>query len=157
MLMQDTLRNELIKLEPVDSEADAIRALADAYAAYARGAAANVVPLAPTAAVTAKAAMAAGLVGLSGAGDCAAKIHAGVTAFWSAVTAGLASSFAGATAIVPPPLIQLQSGLEAAFSDIRNAGDSLEIAAGKLAGVLHTATSVGGTVSFPGGVSGVIA
>jgi hypothetical protein len=147
-LIQTTLADELRSLAPTALEADAITTLTDAYANYAADATANSVALSPAGVLLGKAAMASALVGMSAAGAGIAAIPAAIKAFWVAVAGGLATSFAGATAIVPPPHASLSSAF-ATLMPTNTAGEvTADQAADSMALIMHADAILGGTVTF---------
>ncbi len=134
------------------SEAVAIAALVDAYSELAEGATAGAQTLTGAGLALGQAAMSAALVGMSATGQGFTKIPAGVSAFWVAVAGGLATSFAGATAITPPP----HATFAAAFATLmaQNLIDEVTRAeaAASLASLMYDEATTGGTVTYPGPV-----
>lgn len=145
---QAKLASELAALVPTGQEAEAAERLALAYAVYAADAEAAT-PILEAGVEAGQAAMEAALVGMSAPGAGAVKLEAGVKAFWAAVALGLATSFAGATAITPPPFTGLALAIQATFDANLAGGASLEDAADALAATIHAALP-GGTVTTPG-------
>lgn len=152
MMSQATLATELLNLTPTATEAGAVAALTDAYGVYAAEATANGVPLSAAGVDLGKAAMATALVGMSDPDAGLTKIPAAVAAFWSAVATGGPTSFAGATAVTPPPHTTLPADFEALMTSNTAASVTSQEAADSLAEILHTGATVGGTVTFPGPV-----
>lgn len=140
------LATQFANVLPEADEADAIANFADAYAVYAAFATAAS-PILPAGVALGKAAMVLAMAGLSGSGAGAGKLKDGVVAFWGAVALGLATSFAGATAILRPtfPALDLQPD----FDDITDNSKTQAQAALILATTLHT-EKTNGTVTTAG-------
>jgi hypothetical protein len=147
-----TLANELLNLDPVDNEPQAAQVLADAYAVFAADAQAGAQPITATGVTLGKAAMLAALSGMNASGAGAAVIAAAVQAFWVAVAGGLATSFAGATAILPPANAGLQALLSSDFATNTSSSASKATATSLLANDFYAQAIVGGTVTYPGPV-----
>ncbi len=143
-MSQATLATELDNLDPTTDEAAAIIILADAYGVFVAEAQAAT-PILPAGVAMGKAAMAAGLVGMSTDGAGTTLIPAAIIAFWVAVAAGLTTSFAGATLIVPPPHATLASAFAALMP--ANVGKSKTDALDAIASLLLTQAIVGGVVT----------
>jgi len=157
MLVQATLKAQLVaNMTSASSEADGIAHFVAAYGNYAAGAVAAPSPLTPLGLAAGQAAMQPAMVGVSIAGAGAAKIVAGVTAFWVGVAAGLAASFAGAIAIVPPSMAGLPATLAAAFAANAAEGASLDAAMDRIAAAIHAQTIIGGVVTYPPSVASPI-
>lgn len=148
-MAQATLAAELQNLTPVITEAEAIANWVDAYGAFAAEAEAAT-PILEDGIDLGKDAMATAMVGMSADGQASTKIEAGIQAFWGAVATGLTSSFAGATAITPPPHAGLKGALDSTFLANTSGAVSLEDATDAIATVLHGLAIVGGTVTTPG-------
>jgi hypothetical protein len=144
------LADQLLGLAPVPTEAQAVVTLADAYGEFAAGASAGAATITPAGVALGKAAMQVALAGISSPGAGAAVLTAAIQAFWVAVASGLATSFAAATAIVPPPHAGLQVALEATFAANTASGASLADATQAVATVIHNQAIIGGAVTFPG-------
>ena len=151
-MSQGALAAQLVNLAPAATEAAAIATLADAYAVFAGDAVAGAVPITPAGVGLGKAAMQLALVGISTPGAGSAVLTGAVQAFWAAVAGGLATSFAGATAIVPPPHAGLQVLLDATFAANTASQASQAAATDAVATVLYNQAIVGGTATFPGPV-----
>ena len=151
-MSRTTLASELLNLVPVATEVEAAQTFTDAYATFAAGATAGPSTITPTGIALGKAAMAAALVGMSAPGAGASSITSGVQAFWSAVASGLATSFAGALAIVPPPHAGLNSALGDAFDANTSSAATKEAATSRIADALYTQAVAGGTVTYFGPV-----
>lgn len=151
-----TLATELEKLTPVDNEAAAVSALADAYATFAADAVAGTVALSSAGVALGKTAMSAALVGMSVAGAGLVKIPAAVVAFWAAVATGLATSFSGATAIVPPPHATFAADFAQLMVDNKDGNATLAEAAEALAAIMYSGATTSGTATFPGPVTSPI-
>ena len=149
-LSETTLANELLNLSPTTSESDVIKALANAISAHAAEAEA-ITTILQSGVDLGSDAMKLAMVGISNPidGVAAAKLGAGVRAYWAAVALGLATSFELATAIVPPLFVGLESALQAVFdANIANKRD-LSSATSEIAQVIHAATKIGGQVATP--------
>lgn len=150
VMVASTLANELLNLDPVDTEAQAAQTLADAYAVFAADAQAGVPQITPTGVSLGKAAMLAGLIGMNAPGAGAAVIAAAVQAFWVAVAGGLATSFAGAIAILPPAHVGLQALLALDFLNNTNSAATKAAATSLIAGDFYAQAIIGGTVTYTG-------
>lgn len=152
VMSASVLATELLNLDPVDNEVDAITTLTDAYATFAADAVAGAQSLTAAGVALGKAAMITALTGVSVPNAGAAILVAATQAFWAAVAAGLATSFVGATAITPPP----HSGLSAAFAVTfpANTSGALSKAAATsaVADDFYAQAIIGGTVTYPGPV-----
>lgn len=146
-----TLETELNGLALYDTEAAAITAWAAAFEVYFLDATTATGGSILAAGVTAaKAAMATAMVGLST--DGAAKIAAGVSAFWGAGVAAPATWWAAATVITPPAaLADLETDLGNTFSQNISEEASKATCMQRIAADIHTACT-GGTATFPGPV-----
>lgn len=140
-----TLSTALQSMTPRSSEADAIAALVNAYATHAEDAEAATAILSGGINLG-KAAMSAALVGMSATGAGAAKMAGGIVAFWSAVAGGLATSFAGATAISPPFATLSAADIQPVFDANVAAAKSLSDACDAIAAAIY-AKLAGGTVT----------
>lgn len=152
MMASATLANQLLNLDPVATELQARQTLTDAYGVYASAAVAGAVAITVAGINLGKAAMLAALVGMNASGAGAAKLVAGVQAFWTAVAGGLATSFAGATAITPPPHAGLLALLTSSFATNTSGAASKASATSLIASNFHAQAIIGGTVTFPGPV-----
>ena len=144
-----TLSSELQGLTPSGTEADAIQKLTAAFAAYCEEAVA-LTPILSAGIDLGVEAMEAELVGMNAPGAAAAKIAAGFQAFWNAVALGLATSFAGASAITPPSYAALPVMLQGVFYANRDLGRTLEESADVMATAIHVSTVPGGSVTTAG-------
>jgi hypothetical protein len=151
-MSQVVLAAQLLALEPAAAEADAVSALADAYATFAADAQAGTAAITAAGVALGKAAMLAALVGMSAPGAGSAVLTAAVQAFWGAVAGGLATSFPAATAIVPPPHSGLQALLDATFTSNTATAASGPDATAAVAADLYGQAITGGGVTFPGPV-----
>jgi hypothetical protein len=149
-MTQATLSTQLQNMTPTGAEATAITNLVNAYGTYAAGAASNGVPIQAAGVNLGKAAMQAALVGMSGANQGITKIPASIVQFWIAVAGGLATSFAGAIAIVPPPNAGLAALLAATFPANVSGNKTLVQACNAIAADMHVQAIIGGTVTFAG-------
>lgn len=150
VMSANTLAIELQNLVPTDSEEAAANALANAYAVFASDAEA-LTPILSTGIDLGKVAMIPALTGMSIFNQGATAIQTGVLAFWSAVAAGLTTSFAGALAITPPTgNATLANSLQPVFDANVASNASLVDATNAIAIVMHAAAIVGGTVTTAG-------
>ena len=145
-MLPATLSTELQNMTPSTTEASAITALTDAYGVFAADATAST-PILSAGVDLGKAAMAPALVGMSVPNAGAAKMVAGIVAFWVAVAGGLTTSFTGATAIFPPPNAGLQAALDAIFPANTAGNLSLADAMTNVANAMHAQAIIGGTVT----------
>jgi hypothetical protein len=150
VMAASVLATELLNLDPVPTEAQAIQTLADAYAVFAADAVAGAQPITPAGVAAGKAAMIAALPGMNSPGASAMVLATAVQAFWGAAALGLATSFAGATAIVPPPNAGLQALLTSDFSTNTGSSASKAAATSLLANDFYAQSVIGGTVTYPG-------
>lgn len=148
-LNASTLATQLQNLAPSSSEAAAITALVNAYGTYAAGAAAAT-PILAAGINLGKAAMLTALVGMSASGAGLTKIPLAIAAFWAAVAGGLAASFAGATAITPPPHATLPTSFPTTCASNTVASATLVVSTQNIATVMHADAIIGGTVTTPG-------
>lgn len=153
-MSQGTLKDELVGMGLFGEEAPAIAAWAAAFRAYMADAEAPLggVPINTAALGAPETAMAGAMAGLSNAGQAAAKIAAGITAFWGAMAASPAVYFTGATAITPPAAL---TGLAAALAATFAANVSSEASASEAYDAIATdidTANTGGTATFPGPV-----
>jgi hypothetical protein len=110
----------------------AVRVLwADAWATYFSTAQAGTTPFAPLAPgrlTEAKVDMAVAMVGLSVPGQAAAKVQAGIIAWWDCLVSHPAAYFAGATAITKPPgLTCIAADLPPSFATDRSGQLSIAV------------------------------
>lgn len=137
----------LLFVVDTDSEATAIQNWFDAVDTYAAPAVGNGVPFQRLIADGVQ--MKAAMVGMSAAGQGAAKIAAGITAYWAQAVSTPSASFAGAlSATIPTGLGALAANLQAVFASNANANLSVDAALTAVANVIHTACQ-GGTVTLP--------
>ena len=150
-VMTDQLK--AIFAAPTNTEAAAIQAWADGYAIYAANAQA-LTTITPAGVALGKAGMISGMAGLTNPGNAATAIATGLRGFWSAVAGGLATSFAGATAITAPPFVGLEAALTANFATNNAPGVTRDAAAALVALNVHayalSPPSNVGTVTTPG-------
>lgn len=155
-LSDTTLSDGLEALVPADAEADAIQAIVDAWDAYFGQAAVGAATAVPGSYAAGLTAMQGALAGLSADGAGAAKLAAGVTAFWSAIAALPTSIWITAPVVLVPPITPppglgaLTAALAAAFASNAAASASLADSAAAVAGSLHTSGGLGALV--PGSV-----
>lgn len=147
-----TLASQLLALAPASAEAVAIATLAGAYGRFAADATAGAAPITAAGVALGKAAMQGALVGVSSPGSGSAVLTAAVQAFWTAVAGGLATSFATATAVAPPPHAGLRALLDATFASNTATRADLADATQAIATALFNQAIIGGTASFPGPV-----
>ncbi len=151
-LVQATLADELLALEPVGDEPGAIDNLASAWENYFADASVLGIPTTVGSLAAATTAMKGALVGLSVAGAGAAKLQAGIVAFWGVVAVSAATIWL----TVPPPLSATPppglAGIAAALTPVfaSNAAGSLSLAdsANAVAAVLHP-LQLGGIALIP--------
>lgn len=151
-LVSSVLGAELANMAPVDNEPDAINNFAAAWETYFKDAAVLGVPTTPGSLSGAIGSMKGALVGMSATGAGAAKIAAGITAFWSTVAGAAATIWVTApppTGATPPPgLGGIAAALSAAFA-ANMAGDlALADAANAVAAAIHP-TQLGGIALVP--------
>ncbi|MCF6205343.1 MAG: hypothetical protein L3J47_00420 [Sulfurovum sp.] len=143
----DVLAEALAANAHTASESEAITALVSAYEKFAKDAMAGALPLLPAGLALGVTAMSEGLVGMSAANAGLLLFPASITSFWLAVAGGLATSFAGATAVVPPPHTDLPAQFQDAVKDnienVRNAEDSYRA----IAQILYDNAVIGGVVT----------
>ncbi len=135
-------------MAPTPVEATAISNFANAWTTYFQGASVSGASIGSLAA--AKSAMQGALVGMSAPNAGAAKIQAGITAFWGVIVASGASLWVITPSIItlvaPPPTL---GGIAAALSGVfaSNAADptkTIAQATNAIATVLHTNGGLGG-------------
>lgn len=146
------LATQLLNLVPAATEAEAVVTIANAYSVFATDAQAGAVPITPAGVALGKAAMQAALVGMSVPGAGAIVLTSAVQAFWGAVAAGLATSFAAAISIVPPPHTGLQALLVSTFATNTSTEATQAAATNAVAVDFYSEAIVGGGVTFPGPV-----
>lgn len=148
-MAQATLATELETVfAGAGTEAGAISLWATGYGNYAAAATA-LTPILAAGVTLGEAALIANMTGLSTPGFAVTAIAAGLRAFWVAVAGGLATSFAGATAITPPPLTGLEAALTAAFATNNTPAVTRAQAASTCATAIHGVIA-GGTVTTAG-------
>jgi hypothetical protein len=134
------------------TEAAARVSWSGAWATYFAGAVAGAVPFTtnPTHIATARAAMEAAMVGLSVSGQGAAKIQAGIIAWWDALVANAANYFAGASSITKPSgLTSIASNMGPILTSNKNTAASASVACGAIAAQIH-ADNGGGSANISG-------
>lgn len=151
-MSESNLADAIEDLPNTLSEAAAITALVDAYSELVENAQAGAQTLTGAGLALGQVAMAAALVGMSASGQGLTKIPAGVVAFWAAVATGLATSFAGATAITPPPHATFAAAFAALMAQNVIDEATRAEAAASLASLMYTEATTGGTVTYPGPV-----
>jgi len=146
-LLAATLGTQLANMTPQDTEAAAISNLATAFDTYFQGATVAGIPVTPGSTAGAKAAMSGALVGISAPGAGAAKIQAGIIAYWGAVVPAAVTIWVTVPPIIsatPPPGL---AGIAAAITPVfasNQAGDlPLATAANNVANAIHP-TQLGG-------------
>jgi hypothetical protein len=155
-LLATTLATELETLTPTGSEATAISRLVDAWEVYWGGATVNGIAATPGSFSAGLSAMAGALVGLSAPNAGAAKIAAGVSAFWSAVAPLATAIWITAPIVLVPPIVPpptlgaLSAALSAVFASNTSSGLTLAQACQQIASVMHTNGGIGALV--PGSV-----
>lgn len=134
------------------TEAAAVTNFVAAYGAYAASATGGAAPITPAGVNLGKAAMAPALTGMSAPGAGVPCLVAGCIAFWAAVAGGLATSFAGATVVVPPTFAGLAALLTATFASNVAGNLTAPQAFNAVATAIHAQTILGGAVTLPGPV-----
>ena len=147
----DILKTELANVGPSATEAEAVTALADAYAVYAADAVVALptpVPLTAVGLASGKSAMSLALVGMNEDGAAIGKITSALIQFWGAIALTPAASFSGATAVVAPPHSSFSAALTvtatANVQDEKNLEDSMHA----IASDMHGSAIVGGTATI---------
>lgn len=145
----DTLATELKAMPLFDNEPDAAAAWADAFDVYFQDAEAGAGgPVVPAGLAPCKAAMESALSGMSGSGQGAAKIQAGILAYWGEIIA--ATAWVTCTEVTPPPgLSGLAAALQAVFSGNAVPGVTKDQAYDNIATAIHGINIVGGIAVFP--------
>lgn len=143
-----TLAKALLDLPPAATEAKAVQDFADAYATFAAEATAVGSPILAPGVAAGKAAMLLILPGMSAPGVGAAKLLAGIQAFWGGVAVAPPVSFTSAIAVVPPPHAGLLALLVATFLDNIARKLSKADATAAIAANMY-AEALGGTVTMP--------
>jgi hypothetical protein len=155
-LLVGTLATELENLVPSSTESEAIGRLVDAWEVYFNGAVVNGAALAPGSIVAGLSAMGGALVGMSATGAGAAKIAAGISAFWSAIAALAPTIWITAPVVLVPPIAPplglptLAATLASTFAANTAGNLSLAQASQQIAAVLHAGGGIGALV--PGSV-----
>ena len=147
-LVQATLANQLENLTPTGVEATAINALATAWDTYFQGASVTGVPITAGVTATAKTAMMGALAGMSVPNAGAAKIQAGITAYWATLVPLFATLWVippnVVTALTPPPtLAGIAAALTSVFASNTSSQATLAQAAANVAAALHTSGGLG--------------
>lgn len=141
------LSTGLQNLTPTNTEGIAITRFVNAWGAYFGSSAANGVPYAFNGAHAS--AMASALSGMSAPGAGAAKIQAGIVAWWASVLSTFAVTYAGSIAlVVPPTLTAIAAGLAPVLASNTSGALSLAASCDAVANVIHT-NNLGGTATFP--------
>lgn len=142
-----TLSTQLQALTPTLLEATAITRLVTAWKTYFAASLAGAVAYVPNAAHDS--AMASALVGMSAPGAGAAKIQAGIVAWWGSVVATGPATYPSATAVVAPVLITgIAALLTPVFASNTAGALSLVASCNAVATVLHT-NNLGGIATLP--------
>jgi hypothetical protein len=148
VLLAATLGTELQNLSPVDNEAQAVQTLATAWHNYFKGSSVAGIPALEASLLAAKNAMVGALSGMSQANQAAAKLAAGITAYWGAVIPAAASIWVTVPPIMsatPPPGL---AGVAATVSGIFSANTfgklNLAASATALANALHPVAGLTG-------------
>ncbi len=148
-----TLKTGLAAMAPTMSEATAINNFVSAWNTYFSAASAGgVVPVTPGSLTPALGLMQTALSGMSASGAGAAKIQAGILAFWGGVASAAAAIWPTATTINPPTgpagVTGLASALTSVFSANQSGNLSLNDAAQAIATAIH-GTQSGCMAVFP--------
>lgn len=156
MAMSDsTLADELKAMPLFDNEPGAAAAWSAAFDTYFQDAEAGAGgPVIPDGLSACKSAMEGALSGMSQSGQGAAKIQAGIVAYWGAIVP--ASAWAACTGVTPPPGL---SGLAAALASVFVANTSPSMtkdqAMEAIAAAIHAINIVGGIAVFPAPPGGI--
>lgn len=146
MLNTNTLSSKLASLPSTEDFFEVAAGLADAYDTYFQSATAGAIPLTPGATVAAKSTFTS-ICNLSISIDvstAATIITSAITAYWAALNAPASATFAGATAIAPPPgIAALPAALAGAFAANQVGKLSLADASDTVANVIHIASQGG--------------
>lgn len=142
-----TLSTQLQNLTPTTSEATAIGRFVNAWGNYFAASAANGVPYTVNAAHFS--AMQSAMAGASAPGAGAAKIQAGIVAWWASVLSTFAATYAGSIALVVPTTITtIAAALTPVLASNTAGGLSLASACTQIANTIHP-LNLGGTATFP--------
>jgi len=152
-LLPATLASALIaNIDNFTMEAQATAAWADSFDTYFQTAMAGAVPIIPppfTATADARDQMEDALTGMSVQDMGSTKIVAGITAYWTQLTADATTIFSACTAIAAPGgLAALKGLLDLDFASNTTGVVAKEAALTTIANTIHTAQS-GGTATFP--------
>lgn len=142
----------LDKMTPTIVEAEAAQNFADAWEAYFLDASVSGVPVSGSLA-SAKAAMVGALAGMSAAGVGAAKLAAGIQAFWGVVATSAATLWLVTPNTIPvatPPatLASIPAALAPVFAANVAAAHPASVCMANIAAVLHGLGGLGGIASL---------
>ncbi len=131
------------------TEAAAITSWVTAWETYFSASVSNVTnPFIPNAG--ARAAMAAALVGFSTSGNGAAKVQAGIIAWWGAMSAAPGTYYSGVSFVsAPGGLTSIAADLGPIFTSNKNGSLSASAACGAIATAIH-ARNLGGSTNAGG-------
>lgn len=152
-LVQATLKSGLEAMSATDSEATSIQRFVDAWDDYWAGASVAGVPANAGTYSAGLSAMQGAMSGMSTSGAGAAKIQAGITAFWGAIAQSPTTIWTTAPItlvppITPPPgLSGIAAALTSTFATNTSGSLSLSDSAAAVAAVLHSAGGFGAVVS----------
>jgi hypothetical protein len=154
-LTQTTLADGLKALEPADNEGDAIAALSAAWEAYFAEATVLGVAVNGGSLAGALGALEAALVGMSATGAGAAKIQAGIVAFWGVVATAAASIWTMVPPVPPPTaatppagITGIAAALVPVFASNTSGSVDLDTSADNIAAVIHP-LNLGGIAVIP--------
>lgn len=145
-----TLKNALLNMDLAATPEEAVVSWTDAYATFASEAVAALptpLPLLPAGLSAGKEAMAPILAGMDQPGAALAKIPAAIIEFWKAVALGLSASFAGATAIVPPPHASIVTDFAQVAASNISEERTAEEAMAAIAEIMYNNAVLGGVVT----------
>jgi hypothetical protein len=140
-----TLASGLSGMAPADTEADAIQAFVSAWDAYFAQSQVGAAVATPGSYAAGLAAMQGALAGCSVTGAAAAKLTAGVTAFWAAIATLAPTIWITAPIILVPPIVPpvglagISAALAAAFAANTTGSASLSDSANAAATAIHAA------------------
>lgn len=147
-MLPTKLASEMENMKPTEVEAEAARALAEAFAAYFYDATATG-PAVPGSLEGAKAAMLGALTGMSQPGAGPASIQAGIAAFWGVVAGSAASIWSGTLSATPPPTLGAIAAAVTAVAQANTSGKLEKPQAMKtIAAAIHS-NNLGGMAVLP--------
>lgn len=145
-MSQSMLSTQLQNMVPVNNEPAAITNFVNAWKTYFAASAAGAASYVSSPAHAS--AMSAAMVGMSAPGAGAAKIQAGIIAWWASVVATGPATYPGSTVVVAPTLITgIAALLTPVFASNTSGSLSLAAACNAIAAVLHV-NNLGGTATI---------